>query len=98
MMRKVGAFSGTVLASAESMPSLGPVIQPTSIRSASGNRRWLAGRFMITVPLARMRVPSKNEASPSLSQPEALVASETNWWAASWNRVPVMPSNPPPPM
>jgi hypothetical protein len=42
-------------------------------RSASGNRRWFAGRFISTVPLGRMRVqPSKNDARPSLSQPAAV--------------------------
>ena len=51
--------------------------------------------FMMTVPLGKMRVPSKNDASPSFSQPLALVARETNWWAASWKSVPTMPVKPP---
>ena len=53
---------------------------------------------MSTAPLGRMRVPSKNEARPSFSQPTALVAMDTYWCAASWKSVPTMPSNPPSPM
>ena len=41
-----------------------------------------------------MRQPSKKDAKPSFSQPEACVASETNWCAASWKSVLVMFSKP----
>ena len=97
-MRNVGAVSGVAFGSPESRPSDALDIQPFSIRFASGNSRPSAGMFMITVPFGRIRVPSKNDASPSLSQPAALVASDTNWCAASWKSVPTIPSKPPWPM
>ena len=94
-MRNVGAVSGVALGSPESSPSDALAIQPFSIRVARGRSRWVAGMFISTAPLGRMRVPSKNDASPSFSHPTALVASETNWCAASWKSVPTIPSNPP---
>ena len=53
---------------------------------------------MSTAPFGRMRVPSKKDASPSFSHPTAFVAMETYWCAASWKRVPTIPSKPPSPM
>ena len=93
-MRQVGAFSGIAFGSLASKPSCAYSIQPRSMRSARGKSRWSAGSFITTAPLGRIRVPSKNEARPSLSQLRALVARDTYWCAASWKSVPTMPAKP----
>ena len=59
-MRNVAAFGGSLFdGEAGSIPSEADVIHPRSIFSTRGKSRWFAGRFVITVPLARMRLPSK---------------------------------------